>query len=567
MKATSSDKTVIESAVSASSSGEKSRHTQQSIDCYLRPKKQTDAAIDKLIVEMVAVDGQPWTVVEDIGFRRLLETIAPHYEVKSEWFYRNKLPDLYLRVRSVVKELVAKLDSVAITTDIWTDKGIALLSLTVHGVDSSFNRFETVLAACVLEEAHTATKIAESLSQSLGDWGLCDKVLAAVTDHARNMENAIEKLSLMHIGCAAHKLNLIVQESLRAQPAVQNLLGKCRSVVNHFHHSSSAQAALKKIQTALNLPLHKLVMEVTTRWNSTLHMLQRIDEQMAAIATYSVGKSTVADFSTSDQNLLKVLIRMLEIFDEMTNEVSKSTTSASFLIPLKKILLKYLTEVSPTGSGLTLLHDKLMTATEMRFKNFEDNPLLATATALDPRFKLNFFESPLQTKELVFQTIESMLDADTDEAFHAEILTLSVSPSPAQSLNDGASSLSSPPRKKTHFENMHSLFQTAALDANDIQAKTIHTVRPVLETFFEARLEPANCDPLVFWTQSNPDLPVKLKTVVRKLFAIPATSVASERMFSTAGYIFNDKRAMLKPENLEKLLFCKANLPLVNFTY
>ena len=178
----------------------------------------------------------------------------------------------------------------------------------------------------------------------------------------------------------------------------------------------------------------------------------------------------------------------------MTNEVSKSTTSASLIFPLKKILLKYLTEVSPVGSGLTLLHDKqLMTATEMRFKDFEDNPLLATATALDLRFKLNFFESPLQTKELFFQTIESMLDADSDEAFHPEILTLSVSPSPAQSLNDGASTLSSPPRKKTHFENMHSLFMT------------IHTVRAVLEAFFEARLEPAKCDPLVFWTQSNPD--------------------------------------------------------------
>ena len=47
----------------------------------------------------------------------------------------------------------------------------------------------------------------------------------------------------------------------------------------------------------------------------------------------------------------------------------------------------------------------------------------------------------------------------------------------------------------------------------------------------------------------------------------PPTSVDVERLFSIAGAILNQKRNRVIPENAEKLLFVRENLPRVNFEY
>lgn len=39
------------------------------------------------------------------------------------------------------------------------------------------------------------------------------------------------------------------------------------------------------------------------------------------------------------------------------------------------------------------------------------------------------------------------------------------------------------------------------------------------------------------------------------------------RLFSVAGNLVTDERNRLLPETAEKLLFCRENLPLVNFQY
>ena len=63
------------------------------------------------------------------------------------------------------------------------------------------------------------------------------------------------------------------------------------------------------------------------------------------------------------------------------------------------------------------------------------------------------------------------------------------------------------------------------------------------------------------WWKENAERFPTLSRVARQLLCIPATSVPSERIFSTAGNIVTKKRASLKPDNVDMLVFLNKNLP------
>ena len=65
--------------------------------------------------------------------------------------------------------------------------------------------------------------------------------------------------------------------------------------------------------------------------------------------------------------------------------------------------------------------------------------------------------------------------------------------------------------------------------------------------------------PLQWWKDNQKRLPLLVKCA-RKYLCIPATSVPSERAFSLAGYIVNQGRACLLPENVNILVFLAENL-------
>lgn len=92
-----------------------------------------------------------------------------------------------------------------------------------------------------------------------------------------------------------------------------------------------------------------------------------------------------------------------------------------------------------------------------------------------------------------------------------------------------------------------------------------HSSKIVNQYLKEKRLS-ADEDPLVWWRQ-NANLYPELSQLARAFLACPPTSVASERLFSGAGLIYDAKRSRLAAERAEKLLFIKYNLPIIEFKY
>lgn len=89
------------------------------------------------------------------------------------------------------------------------------------------------------------------------------------------------------------------------------------------------------------------------------------------------------------------------------------------------------------------------------------------------------------------------------------------------------------------------------------------TLEEQMETQLQLYLaEPAvthTSNPFSWWAANGSRFP-QLARVARKFLAIPASSVASERVFSTAGLVVNTRRSALKPEHVEQLVFLSQNL-------
>ncbi len=68
-------------------------------------------------------------------------------------------------------------------------------------------------------------------------------------------------------------------------------------------------------------------------------------------------------------------------------------------------------------------------------------------------------------------------------------------------------------------------------------------------------------NPLVWWKDNQNQFP-HLAKLAKSYLGIPATSVPSERVFSTAGDIVTAQRASLSPDNVDMMVFLKKNFQL-----
>lgn len=80
-----------------------------------------------------------------------------------------------------------------------------------------------------------------------------------------------------------------------------------------------------------------------------------------------------------------------------------------------------------------------------------------------------------------------------------------------------------------------------------------------VNTYMVYPLQDSEGDPLQWWKEHHVNFPT-LSKLARKYLCIPATSSASERVFSTGGNIVTCQRSALKPEKVNMLVFLAKNL-------
>ena len=221
------------------------------------PKSQ---AVHQKIVEMMALDFQPLSIVDDKGFSSLVKLLEPRYVLPSRRYMSNNvLPQVYNGIEKEVRAELSGITSLSFTTAIWFtgDSNHSMISLTAHWVAERFTLKSAILHVQSFPQSHTGSNICAMFALMFQKWSIDrEAVHLVLRDNASNMVKAMKEGGYDSLGCFALTLQLIVHDGVLTQRSVMDTLSACRRIVGHFKHSPLACNKLRVIQKNLNIPEH-----------------------------------------------------------------------------------------------------------------------------------------------------------------------------------------------------------------------------------------------------------------------------------------------------------------------
>ena len=195
--------------------------------------------IDKALVEMIIHDSQPFSVVDDHGFRAFFSQLDPSYVLPSRQTLKSMVEVRYKEEKKKAQDLIKTVKAVSLTSDMWTSLHMdAYLAITCHFVDDSDKLQSILLSVGNFPERHTAANIAALKTAVMEEWDIKSKVVCLVTDGAANMLACANILEVRHSHCIAHALNLVVKKAIDLTPGLEDIRGKARKIAGHFRTSA-----------------------------------------------------------------------------------------------------------------------------------------------------------------------------------------------------------------------------------------------------------------------------------------------------------------------------------------
>ncbi|GFR79591.1 zinc finger BED domain-containing protein 1 [Elysia marginata] len=315
-----------------------------------RPEAPKKKVLDKKLLCMIYRDMQPFSIVDDAGFKEFCKEMDPRYELPSRRQLKRSLSTVHEEEKNLLAYQLLRVDSVAITTDSWTSLNMeSFLTITAHYLEPlpSWQLRNVVLATRLLDKDQLGSSVegmSNLISEVLMEFGIKDKLYAATTDNASSMVSLVKNhLKVLHVRCFAHTLNLIVKDSIKACAELNLLIEAVKKVVNYFHKSAKATAKLKLAIDHLGLTQLKLCQDVETRWNATLKMLRRYCQLHRPVsgALMALGKSELIISDNQVEGMMKAC-ECLEPFEEATEMMSteKTTSLSKILVVVRQYSFK-----------------------------------------------------------------------------------------------------------------------------------------------------------------------------------------------------------------------------------
>ena len=237
---------------------------------------------------------------------------------------------------------------------------------------------------------------------------------------------------------------------------------------------------------------------------------------------------------------MEAFLSVMKPIVEMTEVIcGEKWVSLSAVKPLMyKLTAKHLIAKESESNFIKALKNSVFKDLQTRYTNPSVIDILDKACFLDPRFKsLSFY--PKVARERVIKAVEEEI----------KLLT-------SHEGNDNAEGSSQPPTKKHQKQSkfvslLEDVWEPCDTDSQEAASKEVAKYLCIDSSLDQK--------PLLWWKQYTSQFPY-LSKLAKKYLCIPATSMSSKRVFSTAGHVINSKRSCLLPEHASMLVFLAHNL-------
>ncbi|KAL6654142.1 hypothetical protein ACP70R_007607 [Stipagrostis hirtigluma subsp. patula] len=511
----------------------------------------------KALARFVVLQELPFSLVDHEPFRTFCATLNPWFEMVSRTTIKEDIVGSYEEQRLALREIIHNSDSrVSLTADFWTSvQNMGYLCITCHFIDNDWKLQKRIIAFRLVASPHDGLTMFNALLKSLQDWHLEHKLFSITLDNATNNDKMIEFLKtnfvqrglipckgdLLHRRCAAHVLNLIVQDGFKTMGSATSSI---RESVKYIRSSVPRKERFEEIIVQVGTSAEKRPsLDVPTRWNSTYLMLESSLKHRTAFESLKSQDPSYKDAPTAAEwKMADRLSIFFENFYDATNAISGSQ------YPTAHLYFHYLWEIKKMLDIETASKDHAIAAMacdmEEKFQKYWDLSLLqiCVPVVLDPRLKLKFVAFrlrkgwPNKAEAYVKEVKRVVKDLYSD---YSSKMPCSNSDNTQPSQNDQLVDEDSP------WADWEQLLTT--------QRK--NKVKSELDTYLQDDPFPREdgFDILQWWKMHSSKYPV-LSRVARDVFAAPASTVASESAFSTGDRVINEYRSRLTSKTVEVLI-------------
>ncbi|CAF3573381.1 unnamed protein product [Rotaria sp. Silwood1] len=351
-----------------------------------------------------------------------------------------------------------------------------------------------------------------------------------VTDNGSNMVKALENDA--HLRCVCHCINLAIQQSIPASEQIANTVTSCQDLVTHF----------KKCELQNKLT-HSLKKDVDTRWNSILEMLSSIDTVYNQVIYVLAERKEEHYTDDIDINLIKDLIVLLQPF-KTGSEILSSENEPTlhlvlpFLKRFKQACEVKISDKEPIKKIKRALLEKLDEKIWLSDLHYIATFLCPETKSLSSLTKSER-NSVIKNVRALLKTlgIDQQVDEETSQTC----------------TNNNASKH----RKRIKTDTVHDILKSFNGSVDSSSDDDDNRPADEVDDYIKAKISYPKGESLLQWWQKHSIIYKKLSLLACSLLAVPASSTASERIFSKTGRILEARRQQLSPESLDSLIFLR----------
>lgn len=312
-------------------------------------------------------------------------------------------------------------------------------------------------------------------------------------------------------------------------------LGRVSSIVSHVRRSTHATDILEGE--------NRLQASNATRWNSQLIMVK----SLLNVPAEKLDKLDCHNLKIHERNILMDLCEILTPFESATHKLQgQNTVTSSLVIPVVQAMTIQLEKLKNKYDSEFV--KELQASFKKRIATYEEKHIFEMASALDPRFKLQWAKGEKKAR------LEAELEKKASAISHLITKTHNT-PKFSRSSDDETSQ---PPAKKSRQEDHEDILDVFMEQLECPSSPQVSPIKTEVSSYLSAPLLDRTKDPLAYWTSNEAQYP-HLARLAAKYLAVPASSAPVERLFSIGGMTFRPDRCRLSDKVFQELMFIRSN--------